>query len=54
MDSESVWRGIIVIIIGIVLSVFPDLFGFDFTWVGYILIVLGLIGIIIGVVRKTH
>lgn len=54
MDKELVWRGIIVLILGIALLFSPSLFGFQLTeWIGYILILLGLIGIVIGVVRKT-
>lgn len=54
MDKDLVWRGIIVLILGIVLLFSPGLFGFQLTeWVGYILIFLGLIGVVGGFLRKT-
>jgi len=54
MDTGLVWRGIIVVILGIVLWFNPAMFGTQlWKWVGIILIVLGLVGIAIGAVRKT-
>lgn len=53
MDKDLVWRGIIVLILGVVLLFSPGLFGFQLTeWAGYILIFLGLVGIVIGSLRK--
>jgi len=53
MDIDLVWKGIIVLIAGIVLHFSPDMFGVKlWEWFGIILVIFGLIVIVFGFLKK--